>query len=360
MKKRSGSSWFGRMSHTMQTGLFGKVMFGTSPAEAMKIIDDIKGAYGASQKHMENAAKSSDKIRKNTELAKAHAKDVYKNIELGGQAMQKLLKDATGAGTYEPPVVKMGVLAAFKKRIASVAGIAGAGSPEATMAQNAVKAMTHAEGLMDKAVRGEISPNELATLMYSLRDVGAVGTHLSKVTGPGVMSSTLLKNFQEKVLQQVAKLGEEDNRLYSESLMRMTHGTKLTPEGVPVPGGAIPGSTTGELNFAGRKVPLPWTKKPVTAPMTGVRSGPPVVSGAPNYLVQQQGFSRAPQEFLQAAKEYRQREEQKLAAKLMGDEVSRGVKQGMTGQVLKVQVVNTDRDPMSSQGGGNYPFAGPE
>jgi TP901 family phage tail tape measure protein len=198
--------------------------------------------------HLKEASKDLVSGAKKTgELAKSIANEFGSMMKLASTDFQNILKQIKALSSYEPPEVKGKYFTSMQKRLMAAQGqVKGGDKKRITYALGASKS---ANALMQKAMKGTINPDEQVQLMRALETMGVVGSHISRVYGPTLMSRSLVKNFGEGVTKQVASMGDPLNRRFAETLTRAGGGEYITS------GEAIPGFNPLTGGYGAR---VPW------------------------------------------------------------------------------------------------------
>jgi hypothetical protein len=311
---------------------------------ARKIWDQT---IAAAKREAEIKDNSTKELKSAWELGKEAAASMYDYLHLGTKDMKAMLDRIEGIATYEPPVLKMGTFAAVKKRLGVLAKREGAAG---NIGVSALDAAQTAEGLLQKAAAGRISPNELVILNRAISQMGVAGHYMQQVM-PGLMGKKLMKNFRKNVAKSVAEFGSEENLAYNRELMMMTRGHRLSKgetfiEGWDVKRGGYP---RGPQQMWQR----PWmAKRWAGLPEEEAELGPTKMRWGRTSFAGAQAFAAAREMSKKSVEEMRLKQ-----SKEIGDRMNKAL-QDVLSQLrvgtLKVQVISGD--PLG--GGGSAGSAG--
>jgi TP901 family phage tail tape measure protein len=170
-----------------------------------------------------------NKMAKAGELSVKHAEDAYGHMVMGSDKMlaasKELLSKRHGLTSYVPPLVRMAAFRAMKQQLTTAMGAAK--DPGQRMGfETALREAAVAEALIKKSQDDPLglNPTELMQLKTALAAMGVAGSYAWRQYGPGIMSQSMLKRFDEQVGRQVGEMGSERNQAWTGMWAAMTGG----------------------------------------------------------------------------------------------------------------------------------------
>jgi len=210
------------------------------------------------------------KINKEHELAKRNIQDTNAQLQIGTEAYKNMLSGASGMADYTPPVVSGRTFSALENRLRSARG--SVGGDDQRRIDYTLRAASTARGLVGKAQRGIISPQEQSQLLNAVRLMRNVGMHVNQIYGPGLIGGELLKNFGTKVSGQLAKMGTDENVAYMRDLALAGGMNYPNQPGVQIPGTSAAAGGHGSAPGAMLMRDYPWHSAAYPSPGAKDRS----------------------------------------------------------------------------------------